>query len=1169
MDNRFLLKHQARYNLRNICIRTFKYLFSLIVVLYSIAGYSQMFKGGAARNYFKEAEEVVFVKDSKNPDYLKFSVETRIKYENINLWLTTNYKISQNFSNRLISTETDEFGIKHIRFQQCYNNVPVKGSMFIIHVEDNKVVSVNGNILSDVNIVNTKNISSSYSVKKALAGVGAEQYMWQDKNEESSLKTLKSDRNATYYPDAKLELVKTNSGYKYAYKVEVYSKKPLALQTVFVDASTGSIIYSENKLKDLTLTGIALTKYYGTKSITTSIYNGAYTLRDATRGEGIETYDMNCGNNYAFSVDFTDVDNYWNNINTQQDEAATDVHWATEKTYDYFKTFHNRNSYNNNGIKVLSYVHFHTGFKNAFWDGYRITYGDGDATNNFQPLTTLDICGHEFTHAVADYTANFDYSGEPGTIEEGFADIFGTCIEFYANPSNANWTIGEDMGSILRSLSNPKSLNNPDTYLGQYWGTDIHQNSTVMSHWFYLVANGGQGVNDLNHSYNISGLGIVKAAKIAYRTLSAYLTSTSDFQAVCTYSKLAAADLYGQCSPEVIAVTNSWYAVGLGNSINTPPVAINFNADITSNCTSPLIVSFQNTTTNALSYLWDFGDGSTSTDQNPSHTYTQDGHYNVTLSVDAADCGIISAIKHNYINLSPSSSSIYTMTNGINTVNAAQTCCYGIINGAGLGTTYTNNINSIVTIEPTDGSKVILNFSSFDLENGHDYLYIYDGPDTNSSLIGSYTGNNLPNGGSLSASQNKLTLRFITDDSITGTGFKLTWQCKNKPLNPFAEFSSADTNTCSGYVNFHDFTTNSPEAWFWIFGDGSFSTEQNPSHLYSDNGNYSVTLIAANIFGFDTITRANYIKVAKSGLPVIQNFNLCDSGSAMLRILSLNSDEYLWYNNQSGGSAFYSGSIYYTPVLHNTTNYFVEGVNYGPLKYIARNDSAGAGAYDNNPADGGLVFNANNPFKLKSVKVYAQSSGFRTVQLKDSLGNILQAADVFINQGESRITLDFNIPFAEKLQLLCLGNSGLYFNTNNLTNDLNYDELNISSEFNNGYNYFYSWEIKPVTCVTNRKEAVATVNSCAGVGEFVDEEGISVYPNPAESKVNIKLPAESCGEYSMKLTDLSGRLIKNELLQTGSYGDISTLDVGNLQSGLYIIEITNNTNRFIQKLEVK
>jgi PKD repeat protein len=412
-------------------------------------------------------------------------------------------------------------------------------------------------------------------------------------------------------------------------------------------------------------------------------------------------------------------------------------------------------------------------------------------------------------------------------------------------------------------------------------------------------------------------------------------------------------------------------------------------------------------------------------------------------------------------------------------------------------------------------------------------------------------------------------LRFVTDDSISGTGFNLTWQCKNKPLNPYVDFSSPDTNTCSGYVNFHDFTTNSPEAWLWIFGDGSFSTEQNPSHQYTENGNYTVVLISANQFGFDTLTKGNYIKVNKSGFPVVQNFNMCDSGSAMLKVLSLNSDEYLWYYDQNGGIPFYSGSTYYTPVLHGTTNYYVEGVNYGNAKYIAINDSSGGGTYDNSSITNGVVFNSNNPFKLKSVKVYAQNAGYRTIRLTDSTGVVLQSTDVYINQGESRIPIDFNIPFEEKLHLECVGNSGLYYNTSLSVVGHNFDDINLLPSGNNNYNYFYSWEIKPVTCITNRSTATASVATCSGVGEMVASENILVYPNPANSSVNIKIPSEIGGDYNIKLSDMSGRIVINESIKTNNNSGVNRIDISKLLSGLYIIEITNNTNRLIQKLEVQ
>ena len=58
---------------------------------------------------------------------------------------------------------------------------------------------------------------------------------------------------------------------------------------------------------------------------------------------------------------------FGNNINAAKDEVATDAHWGAEMTYDYFNTEHSRNSFDNNGAKIVSYIHYGTNYNNAFW----------------------------------------------------------------------------------------------------------------------------------------------------------------------------------------------------------------------------------------------------------------------------------------------------------------------------------------------------------------------------------------------------------------------------------------------------------------------------------------------------------------------------------------------------------------------------------------------------------------------------------------------------------------------------------------------------------------------------------------------------------------------------------------------------------------------------------
>jgi bacillolysin len=129
-------------------------------------------------------------------------------------------------------------------------------------------------------------------------------------------------------------------------------------QRVFVDAANGKIRNTINCIHDADVPGTANTGYNGSRSITADSYSGSYRLRESGRGLGVETYDINEGTNYGSAVDFTDADNNWNNYNAQLDQYATDAHFATESTYDYYYNVHGRNSINNNGLKLISYIHY-------------------------------------------------------------------------------------------------------------------------------------------------------------------------------------------------------------------------------------------------------------------------------------------------------------------------------------------------------------------------------------------------------------------------------------------------------------------------------------------------------------------------------------------------------------------------------------------------------------------------------------------------------------------------------------------------------------------------------------------------------------------------------------------------------------------------------------------
>lgn len=533
-------------------------------------------------------------------------------------------------------TFTDALGYTHTRHKQYMNGYPVEGTMLISHARNGKVELVNGDYYREFSAVNTASITEEQALAYAIKKVNAQRYMWQNT-------TFQKQTGNNYTPHGELVIVhKKDADYsainmRLAFKFNIYAEVPLYRANIFVDANTGEILDEQNLICTIDVTGTAVTKYSGTMAmVSDSTGPGAYRLQETGRGNGIETYNLQNGTTYQ-NVDFTNTSSTW--TSTGADQVATDAHWGAEMTYDYYMTVHNRNSIDGNGFALKSYVHYSNNFVNAFWNGQEMTYGDGNGTSYF-PLTSLDVCGHEITHGLVNFTANLG-GGEAGALNEAFSDIFGTTIEFFARPLQNDWLMGADFmsnGAGFRDMSNPKSLGQPDTYQGVNWDPNgqVHNNNGPCTYWYYLLCQGGTGTNDNGNVYNVSGITMARAQMIAFRGLTVYFTPGTNYSMARMYTIQASTDLYGLCSPEFQSTTNAWYAVGVGAAFSASSSTPVFsNSGIT--CAVPITVSFTNSSQNAASFYWQFGDGDTSTQASPSHTYTLAGTY--TVNMVATSCG--------------------------------------------------------------------------------------------------------------------------------------------------------------------------------------------------------------------------------------------------------------------------------------------------------------------------------------------------------------------------------------------------------------------------------------------------------------------------------------------------------------------------------------------------
>lgn len=691
-----------------------------------------------------------------------------------------------------ISSPPENGQIKHSRYKQYFSGLRVEFGNLTIHSRAGVLDMLTGDYFNiPENFSVNPLLSESTALTRALAFIGASKYSWQDANF--------PDRSLNARPRGELVICKdfteeqennsTTPAMRLAFKFAIYAVQPLRYDHIYIDASTGKVLLVNPIIKHAD--GSAVTRYSGSRTISTSITtDGRYTLKDTVGNYNVATWNLNKGSNYLVASEFTDNDNNWTDAefnNSNFDHVALDAHWGAMKTNDYFKLKHNRNSFDNNGARINSYVHYSVGYVNAFWNGSSMTYGDGDGIYYF-PLTTLDICGHEIAHAVCEYSANLIYSYESGALNESLSDIWGACVEYFSDPQKNTWALGDECsvtGSPFRSMNNPNSQGQPDTYKGNYWYTGsadnggVHYNSGVMNFWFYLLSVGQSGVNDFGIPFNVSGIGIDKAAAIVYRAETMYLFPSSTYIDARITTLQAAQDLYGVNSNEYIQAKKAWDAVGVKEFLPAPSAlagTINGNVSIRLN--------------------WTFNSSIPITAFAIERSINDTSNFQHIAFVDSGlrifdDSNFVNNTFNNYRIRSVRADSVfsnYTTVARIPVGNAPlfmnegtfTTCGITFLDPGGTGN-YPNSASVSTVLKPfSTDTKIRARFSYFKTEEYLDYLYVYNGAGTN-AFLGYYTGRNTPSTLQSTAPGGELTFYFYSNNSIPDSGWSAYISCY-KPI---------------------------------------------------------------------------------------------------------------------------------------------------------------------------------------------------------------------------------------------------------------------------------------------------------------------------------------------------------------------------------------------------
>ncbi|MFD7162174.1 M4 family metallopeptidase [Streptomyces violascens] len=344
---------------------------------------------------------------------------------------------------------------------------------------------------------------------------------------------------------------------------------------VITDARTGAKLHQWQGIE----TGVGNTHYSGQVTLGTSQSGSNYTLTDAARG-GHKTYNLNHGSSGTGSL-FTQTNDTWGDgTNSNAATAGADAAYGAGETWDFYKNVFGRSGIRGDGDGAYSRVHYGNAYVNAFWDDscFCMTYGDGSGNND--PLTSLDVAGHEMTHGVTAATAGLNYADESGGLNEATSDIMGTSVEFYANNASdpGDYLIGEKIningdGTPLRYMDKPsKDGGSADSWYSGVGNLDVHYSSGPANHWFYLASE-GSGAKVINGvSYDsptsdglpVTGIGRDKAQLIWYKALTTKFNSSTDYAGARAGTIAAATELYGASSAEVTNITNAWAAINVG-----------------------------------------------------------------------------------------------------------------------------------------------------------------------------------------------------------------------------------------------------------------------------------------------------------------------------------------------------------------------------------------------------------------------------------------------------------------------------------------------------------------------------------------------------------------------------------------------------------------------------
>jgi bacillolysin len=449
---------------------------------------------------------------------------------------------------RLSRYKEDELGRRHLRYEQIYKGLRVWPAELNIHLDkDGNADLMNGAYVPTPRRLITKPVwDADAAIRQARSAVNG------GGNAKASNPEL-----IVYAPGDKIP--------RLAWKMELEVSLD-ADWLVVIDALNGKTLTSYNQVMNENVSGSGM-DLFGKKQQLNIWHEGSqYYMIDTSKSMYDATSDPPALDNTRGAIMIYDMNNNDNlesanlvksqGLNSGWLSDSVSLSWCISKTYDYYLSRHSRISFDGEGSSIFGFVRdgnepdgasFNTDLKIMKFGGNQPFAG------------ALDVVAHEFTHGVTGDEAALIYQNQSGALSEAFSDIFGEMVEAYAI-GHCDWITGTSLGIEIRnskSPSSPSKMSEYDSTYEDYGG--VHINCTIISHCFYLLAEGMQGA-----------IGLRNAERIFYKAQKYHLLQNSQF-IDCRLACIASAEeIFGQGSLQSQKVAEAFDLVEIFDNTETP-----------------------------------------------------------------------------------------------------------------------------------------------------------------------------------------------------------------------------------------------------------------------------------------------------------------------------------------------------------------------------------------------------------------------------------------------------------------------------------------------------------------------------------------------------------------------------------------------------------------------